>query len=389
MPVLGTRGAASVRGFGFGGFVSTPPVNTVAPVVSGTANVGNTLSTTNGTWTGTAPITYTYQWQRSGSNIGGATSSTYVIQAADVGYTLRCVVTGTNSVGNSSANSNSTGTVPAVTGQAAYTSPGTYTWYVPAGVTSVSVVAVGGGAGGNGTGNNSGGGGGGLAYSNNITVTPGDYHNVRVAAGGTGALYSPGGSGGYSQFSVANGGGGYWAIGYGGNPVYNNVGGSGGGAGVNGSGNGFQGGYGGNGGSSSYTAGGGGAAGYGGNGGTGAYSSSSSDGGAGSGGGGGGGGAGSSNGAPGGNGGGVGIFGQGSNGAGGTGNYKGNGGAGSGGSGQTYGGGGGGGWWYTAYDPCGIPIRAEVKGNDGGSGAVRIIWPGNTRYFPSTNTGDM
>jgi hypothetical protein len=27
--------------------------------------------------------------------------------------------------------------------------------------------------------------------------------------------------------------------------------------------------------------------------------------------------------------------------------------------------------------------------NPGGAGAVRIIWPGTTRYFPSTNTGDL
>lgn len=94
-----------------GGAPALPPVNTVAPVVSGTAQVGQTLSTTNGTWTGTPPITYTYQWQRSGSNIGGATSSTYVIQFADEGYTLRCVVTATNSVSAVSANSNSTGSV--------------------------------------------------------------------------------------------------------------------------------------------------------------------------------------------------------------------------------------------------------------------------------------
>jgi hypothetical protein len=27
--------------------------------------------------------------------------------------------------------------------------------------------------------------------------------------------------------------------------------------------------------------------------------------------------------------------------------------------------------------------------NAGSAGAVRIIWPGNTRSFPSTNTADM
>lgn len=94
------------------------PINTVAPVVSGTASVGSTLSTTNGTWTGAPAPTFTYQWQRSGSDIGGATSSTYVIQTADAGSTLRCVVTATNSVGAVSANSNSTASIPPELGQA-------------------------------------------------------------------------------------------------------------------------------------------------------------------------------------------------------------------------------------------------------------------------------
>jgi hypothetical protein len=29
------------------------------------------------------------------------------------------------------------------------------------------------------------------------------------------------------------------------------------------------------------------------------------------------------------------------------------------------------------------------RGGDGAGGAVRIIWPGNTRSFPSTNTGNL
>jgi len=89
------------------------PVNTVAPVVSGTATFGQTLSTTNGTWTGVPTPTFTYQWQRVTTNISGATSSTYVLVAADVGNTIRCVVTGTNAVSAVSANSNSTATVAA------------------------------------------------------------------------------------------------------------------------------------------------------------------------------------------------------------------------------------------------------------------------------------
>lgn len=88
------------------------PVNTVAPAVTGTATVGQTLSCSTGTWDAAPPsITYTYQWQRGTTNISGATSSTYVIQSADAGNTLRCVVTATNAVGATSANSNSTATV--------------------------------------------------------------------------------------------------------------------------------------------------------------------------------------------------------------------------------------------------------------------------------------
>lgn len=96
-----------------GGTYSSAPVNSVAPVVSGTATFGQTLSCTTGTWTGVPTPTYTYQWQRVTTNISGATSSTYVLVQADVGSTIRCVVTATNSVGSASANSNSTATVAA------------------------------------------------------------------------------------------------------------------------------------------------------------------------------------------------------------------------------------------------------------------------------------
>jgi hypothetical protein len=85
----------------------TIPVNTVAPVVSGGVLIGQTLTTTNGTWIANPPsITYTYQWQRNGSPILGATSSTYLLVYADRGANVRCVVTATNAIGSASANSN-------------------------------------------------------------------------------------------------------------------------------------------------------------------------------------------------------------------------------------------------------------------------------------------
>ena len=87
-----------------------PPANTVAPSISGAIPVGSTLTVVNGTWTGAGPITYTYQWRSNGVDIGGATGTTYVTQAADSGTTITCQVTATNAGGSSSVASN--GIVP-------------------------------------------------------------------------------------------------------------------------------------------------------------------------------------------------------------------------------------------------------------------------------------
>jgi pimeloyl-ACP methyl ester carboxylesterase len=84
------------------------PSNSVLPVISGTVEVGETLSTTDGTWTGTEPITYTYQWKRDGVNISGETDSTYIITVDDVGSEITVTVTGTNDVGSDSATSAAT-----------------------------------------------------------------------------------------------------------------------------------------------------------------------------------------------------------------------------------------------------------------------------------------
>jgi hypothetical protein len=117
------------------------PANTFAPVVSGTATVRQTLTTTTGTWTGSPTPTFTYQWQRAGSNIGGATSNTYTLVDADAGNAIRCVVTGTNAAGSSSANSNATAsvasTVPTAPQSVSASSTGyttaTVTWSAPSG----------------------------------------------------------------------------------------------------------------------------------------------------------------------------------------------------------------------------------------------------------------
>lgn len=91
------------------------PVNTVAPAITGTLEVGYTLTCSTGTWTGGA-TSYTYQWQRvndSTADISGATSSTYVITSSDCGHILQCVVTALKTNDDSaSATSNQTAEVP-------------------------------------------------------------------------------------------------------------------------------------------------------------------------------------------------------------------------------------------------------------------------------------
>lgn len=97
-----------------------PPVNTSAPAISGTERDGQALSASDGTWTGTLPLTYAYQWQSCNSsgeacsNISGATSSTYTLGHDDVGKTVRVLVTATNSVGSASVSSEASGVVVAL-----------------------------------------------------------------------------------------------------------------------------------------------------------------------------------------------------------------------------------------------------------------------------------
>ncbi|CAB4142112.1 hypothetical protein UFOVP425_48 [uncultured Caudovirales phage] len=82
------------------------PVNTVAPAITGTAQENQTLTCSQGTWTGTPTITYAYQWKRNGSSIIGANTNSYLLGSFDVGQSIKCTVTATNSVGNTNADSN-------------------------------------------------------------------------------------------------------------------------------------------------------------------------------------------------------------------------------------------------------------------------------------------
>jgi hypothetical protein len=98
---------------------ATGPVNTTAPSVTGAAQQGQTLTTSNGVWQ-TAPTGYAYSWQRCNpdttgcADIGGATTATYTLGAADVGSVVRSGVVAMDGTGDSPvAHSATTATVTA------------------------------------------------------------------------------------------------------------------------------------------------------------------------------------------------------------------------------------------------------------------------------------
>lgn len=309
-------------------------------------------------------------------------------------------------------------------------------WVVPDGVTSISIVTIGAG-GGCCTQQayviSSGGGGGGLAYENNVSVTPGETLYLTYGRGRAATSF-----GGYSAASVVWRGGpftngsqilcGATGGGSGSSPTASpnctSIPGNGGrayipgiattpstwsggdyvtakrtGSGTTGTGGYGQGGQGGGGkgaanGTSQPMYGGGGAGGYSGTGGQGAgnYGNAS----AGANGGGGGGGKGTTNSSRGGAGGGTSPYG----------NIVGNGAAGANGTPGTA---GGGGQLASIYNSLATQYNGKyfggggggVLGNDfpssnysgtmgaGGNGVIRIIWPGTSRSFPSTNTQDV
>ena len=107
-----TAGIGSAR-------TAVAPNNTAPPTISGKAQVGELLTADNGTWTGTTPITYTYQWRVCNDtggachDITGASGNEYTLKAADQGNTVRVVVTGKNADGTDSGTSVPTAVIAA------------------------------------------------------------------------------------------------------------------------------------------------------------------------------------------------------------------------------------------------------------------------------------
>jgi uncharacterized protein YukE len=113
-------GSASAMSIATATVTTGAPVNTAAPAISGTVGYGQTLTVSNGSWVGTATVTFTRQWKRcdvAGANctsIAGATASTYTLVSADVGATVKATVTASNGVGSTAGDSASTAVVTGV-----------------------------------------------------------------------------------------------------------------------------------------------------------------------------------------------------------------------------------------------------------------------------------
>jgi hypothetical protein len=111
-----TEGSNTVNSDGTDTVFADSPVNTVSPQIAGKNQQGQTLNVGTGTWTGTAPIVFTYQWRRCDPQgtlpscvaIPGATTPSYTLTANDLGVAIRAYVTATNVTGPVTAITNHT-----------------------------------------------------------------------------------------------------------------------------------------------------------------------------------------------------------------------------------------------------------------------------------------
>jgi hypothetical protein len=113
------------------------PSEIAPPVISGAAIVGRTLTGSPGTWSGSQPITYKFQWLRcqadagddsstsSCTSISGGTRTTYTTASSDLGFRLRFRVKASNKQGSAQSTSAATSVVTTEGGTPANSAPPT------------------------------------------------------------------------------------------------------------------------------------------------------------------------------------------------------------------------------------------------------------------------
>ncbi len=100
LTALAASALVALSGAGSTAAAQYGPRNTSPPTISGTTQIGSTLTANPGTWIGTG-ITYAYRWRRcdrdggSCADISNANARAYTLRSVDVGHTLRVRVTAT------------------------------------------------------------------------------------------------------------------------------------------------------------------------------------------------------------------------------------------------------------------------------------------------------
>lgn len=121
--------AASVLVAGASAATRATPANTTLPLVTGTSQQGKTVTAQTGSWSGTNPIVFSYQWRHCDAagatcaNIAGATGQTYSLAGPDVGSTVRVAVTATNGEGTATALSDASAVVSGLNAPSATSAP--------------------------------------------------------------------------------------------------------------------------------------------------------------------------------------------------------------------------------------------------------------------------
>jgi Fibronectin type III domain len=180
-----------------------PTIGTATATTSSQATVSFTAPGSNGGSTITSYTAVSSPGSITGT-LSQAGSGTITVNGLTAGVSYTFTVYATNAAGNSASSSASNSiSIPLPRGAALYCSPGTYTWYAPAGVSKVSVIAVSGGSSGSAGYSQNAGGGGGSIYQNNWSVVPGAGYTVVVGVGGVGTTTYCAVPGGASSFTRA------------------------------------------------------------------------------------------------------------------------------------------------------------------------------------------
>jgi hypothetical protein len=97
--------------------IVAPPRNTIRPVISGSATIGNFVTTNSGTWSSPNQGVFRFRWYRCSSTvetscimISNANTSTYQVNDSDIGKSIRSEVTVFDITGKVSSSIKSSGT---------------------------------------------------------------------------------------------------------------------------------------------------------------------------------------------------------------------------------------------------------------------------------------